>query len=312
MLKRMIVATAAAALAAAGMGAPPYAQAEAGRPSAEPRAEPSLHDLRRRAATGDAEAQNELGARLLQSEDPAHHEEARRVFESAAAAGDAEAKNNLATVMALGIGGPADEGRGRALREEAARLGSVGAHLSLAEHYLRGVGGYPRDPSRAFEHVRTAAALASPIADYAQWRLAMMHLEGVGTARDPVEAYRLLVIASDAGGVHAMISRAVMLATGEGVAEDDAAARSLYRRAAESGEVRFAHALRGLGAMLVTGEGGSAALPRGIAYLRIAPAGGDADARTLLERWDDRITPEVHAEAVRISEAWIAEHLPGD
>ena len=109
-----------------------------------------------------------------------------------------------------------------------------------------------------------------------------------------------------------MISRAVMLATAEGVDEDDAAARSWYRRASESGQDGFAHALRGLGSMLVTGEGGPPDLARGIAYLRIAAAAGDQPAWTLLEQWDDRVTPDVHAEAARLSEAWIAEHLPED
>ena len=93
------------------------------------------------------------------------------------------------------------------------------------------------------------------MASYAQWRLAMMHLNGIGTPADPEEAYRWVVRASDAGDVGAMISRGVMLAIGQGVAEDDAAARLWYQRAAESRDVNFPHALRALGGMLVLGQG---------------------------------------------------------
>jgi TPR repeat protein len=139
----------------------------------------------------------------------------------------------------------------------------------------------------------------------------MMHLEGIGTPANAAEAYRWVVRASENGGVRGMISRAVMLATGQGVAEDDQAARLWYQRAAESGDVMFAHGLRGLGAMLVSGEGGPADVPRGIAYLRIAQAGRDANAARILESLRDRITPEVDRQAREISRQWMREHMPG-
>jgi len=158
--------------------------------------------------------------------------------------------------------------------------------------------------------MQTAASLPSPHRVYVQWRLAMMHLEGVGTPRNPQEAYRILVEASEAGGVSAMISRAVMLATGDGVAEDDAAARLWYQRASESGEVGFAHGLRGLGSMLISGEGGPVDLARGIAYLRLAAAAGDNQAPAILDHFRDRVTPEIGNEAHRIATAWLARHMP--
>ena len=51
-----------------------------------------------------------------------------------------------------------------------------------------------------------------------------------------------------------MISLAVMLAVGQGVAPDPAEARLWYARTAESGS---AHALRALGMMILVGEGGA-------------------------------------------------------
>ncbi|HYG31285.1 MAG TPA: tetratricopeptide repeat protein [Allosphingosinicella sp.] len=272
--------------------------------------ERSLEQLRREAEAGDGEAQNDLGTRLLDMRDPARQAEARRWFQRASDSGNAEARNNLATMLMFGIGGPADEAGGRRLMEEAAQMGSIGARLSLAERYLQGGDGYPRDHGRAYEQIRAAAGSSGPARLYAQWRLAMMHLQGVGTPRDPQEAYRLLVSASEAGGVEAMISRAVMLATGEGVAEDDGAARRWYQRAAESGERGFEHALRGLGSMLAAGEGGPVDLPRGIAYLRIAQAAGDENAAAILQAFSDRITPEIDEQARRIAGEWMRRHLP--
>lgn len=278
--------------------------------AAPPRAaEPTIEELRARARAGDVEAQSDLGVSLFETQREDVLAEARSWFERAAAAGHAEAKNNLAGMLDTGAGGPADPARARRLREEALREGSIGAHLTLAEAHIRGAGGYPRDPERAFQLTQAAAALASPSRSYVQWRLAMMHLQGIGTQRNASEAYRILVEASEAGGVRAMISRAVMLATGEGVAQDGAAARLWYQRAAESGEIGFAHALRGLGGMLVAGEGGPVDLPRGIAFLRIAAAAGDDQAPGILEHYRDRVTPEAGDEAHRIATAWVARYL---
>jgi uncharacterized protein len=266
--------------------------------------------LRTRAQAGDSAAQTDLGLALMNSEDPAEQREARQLLRTAYERGGPEAINNYAAVLLLGIGGPADEPEGRRLRDLAASRGSIGANLSIAERYLRGGEGYPRDPVRAFQYVRAAAESPLNGAGFAQWRLAMMYLNGQGTPVDRAEAYRWVVRASDGGNVTAMISRGVMLATGEGVAEDDAAARIWYQRAAESGDVNFPHAMRTLGAMLVTGEGGPVDLPRGIAYLRIAKAANDANASRLLETWRDRITPEVNRQAVEIANRWMAEHMP--
>lgn len=306
-----VIIALAAALPAPAAGQPGDASIVARTGPIRPPAE-TIGQVRARAEAGDLDAQHDLGIRLLDTQDPARQIEARRWFQRASDAGHAEARQSLATMIMMGIGGPADEARGRRLMEEAARLGSIGAHLSISERYLRGLDGYPRDAVRAFEHMRSAAAWNDPGGLYARWRLAMMHLEGVGTARNPQEAYRIVAAASEAGGVNAMISRAVMLATGEGVAEDDAAARHWYQRAAESGERGFEHALRGLGAMLVAGEGGPIDLPRGIAYLRIAQAAGDQNATTILQLYSDRVTPQIDEQARGIAGEWMRRHLPSE
>lgn len=274
--------------------------------------EETIDQLRARAERGDRGAQLDLGGRLLDSGSEADAAEARRWFQRAAEAGNVEAKNAYASMLIAGAGGPADAALGRRLMEEAAREGSVGANLTLADRYLHGDDGYPSDARRAFQHTAAAAAAerASGRGSFAQWSLAMMHLRGTGTRRNSEEAYRILVATSEAGGVRAMISRAVMLATGDGVAKDAPAARHWYQRAAESGERGFEHALRSLGAMLALGEGGAVDLPRGLAYLRIAQAANDELAGRVLAEIADRVTPEIDAEARRIAEEWMQRHLP--
>jgi uncharacterized protein len=279
--------------------------------------EVSLADLRARAEAGDAEAQNDLGGRLAEAADGRQGSdpqlvEVREWFRRSSAGGSAEGMNSYASMLLLGIGGPPDEAEGRRLRERAAELGSVGARITLSDRYLEGAEGYPRDPARALELMRAAAESSSRTANFAQWRTGMMYLNGMGTTADPQEAFRWVARASNNGEINAMISRAVMLATGQGVAENDVEARSWYERAATSGRIGFAHGLRGLGYMLLTGEGGSADLPRGIAYLRIAAAANEQNARQLLTQWNDRITPEINDRAREISNRWVEEHLRGD
>jgi hypothetical protein len=278
--------------------------------AAPPAAEPSIAELRTRAAAGDVGARLDLGRRILNPEDPASLTEARTLFQGAMRAGNAEAKSNYALMLMMGWGGPADVETGRRLRAEAAAEGSMAANMTLAERYLEGAEGYPRDPALAFRHIGLVANSSSPSAPYAQWRLAMLHLQGTGTPVDLPEAWRLVVRASDAGETSAMVSRGVMLAIGQGVTENDAEARSWYRRAAESRRRGFGDGLRGLGWMLATGEGGPVDLPTGIAYLMIASDAQAAQADDMLGQLRPRITPEIDRQAREIGQRWVDEHWP--
>ena len=280
---------------------------------AQQQAEVSIEELRRQAEAGVPEARRELGIALMLRNGTTDLVEARRWLRLASEAGDAEAKNAYAGLLLNGAGGPIDASEGQRLLLEAAAEGSVGANFTLSMALRNGSASFPRDPVRAFTHMEAAARLVTGVgAPRIHWELGMMHLQGIGTPANAEVAYRWVSRAADAGGINGMISRAVMLATGEGVAEDDVAARSWYVRASELDDPLFAHALRGLGSMLVSGEGGERDVSRGIAYLRIAQAGNDENARILLERWRDLITPEVDREAWRIANEWMAEHMPSD
>lgn len=298
------------AAAMALIGPPALAAQPAAPAAARPAAEPSIAELRTRAAAGDAGAQVDLGRRILNPEDPASLSEARTLFQRSMQAGNAEAKSNYALMLMMGWGGPADVEQGRRLRAEAAAEGSMAANMTLADRYLEGAEGYPRDPALAFRHTSMVANSSTPNAPYAQWRLAMMHLQGIGTPASEQEAWRWVVRASDGDDTSAMVSRGVMLAIGQGVTENDAEARDWYRRAAESRRQGFGDGLRGLGWMLATGEGGPVDLPTGIAYLMIASDARAQRADEFLERLRPQITPEIDRQAREIGQRWVGEHWP--
>lgn len=270
----------------------------------------SIFTLPASAQDSTATAEEDRGFELLTNGDPNDDAEARRLLETAAAQQRPEAINALSSMLYNGVGGPADAERARTLLLRAAELGSIGANMTLAERYINGDDGLPRDAERGYRHAVAAAESVNNVrgAAWAQWRVGMMTLQGVGTSADPVRAYGWVARASENGSVHAMVSRAVMLAIGQGIARDPQAAREWYLRAAESGELGSAHGLRGLGAMLVTGEGGARDIPRGYAYLVLAQEGGDENAAALLERFQGYFSDPVRQQAQSIILAWRLAH----
>ncbi|MEQ1810213.1 MAG: tetratricopeptide repeat protein [Terricaulis sp.] len=250
------------------------------------------------------------GMDLLVNNDPSDDAEARRLLEIASEQDRPEAINALPNMVGNGLGGPEDDERAFALMQRAGELGSIGANLTLAEIYTRGAGDIAPDPALGLRHAIAAAEATSNSrsAAWAQWRLGMRYLDGENTAADPVRAYEWISRSSENGGVQGMLSRAVMLARGEGVAQDAAAARVWYQRAAESDSIGSAHALRGLGAMLIIGEGGPVDIPRGYAYLLLAEEGGDEMAPRLLQRFDSVVDARAREHATSIMAAWRINH----
>lgn len=264
------------------------------------------------AQAGTADADFERAFELMGSKAPADQTRARELMKAASDAGNVEARNGYATMLTMGIGGPKDARRARRLREEAAAAGSEGANLTLMELHLAGAEGYPRDAGKAYGFARAAAdsPLASPTRHcFAQWKVGMMTLAGTGTAKDAAAAYGWVKRAAGNGCANGLISQAAMLATGDGVAEDDVAARALYARASESGDRNFGHALRGLAGMMLAGEGGPVDAATGFGYLMIAKAAGDANADRLLTIHAAAFTPDVRAQGIEISKRWMAEHM---
>lgn len=306
--RRRFVATGLALLLAASTGA---ADAAA-QPPLKERSTGDVDAMRQRARGGEAEAGYELGMALMARSDERSLKEAREVLRASMRSGHVEAQNAYAGLLLNGAGGAREEAEGRRLLLDAARRGSVGAHVTLSMAHMNGDGGFERDARRAFQHMQAAAMIDKPKNGWLLWRLGMMHLEGIGTPKDAAEAYRWVARAAEKGAVEGMISRAVMLATGDGVAKNAPEARDWYGRAARSGERGWEHALRGLGGMLLMGDGGPVDLPRGFGYLLAAHSAGDELAAQLIDMFRSKITPEIETEAVAIAKGWVKARPASD
>ena len=182
----------------------------------------------------------------------------------------------VAVTYRYGLGGVAyDHATARARLERCVELDAAPdlCPRLLAVYVETGTGGGGADPAGAARLYRVAADAGDP---QAQWEYAMRLLDGRGgLTPDAQAAYDYVRRAAEGGLQSARISQAVMLATGEGVAQDPAAAFRAYESALAVPGDGTAHALRGLSVMTYTGEGTVIDEGLGMAGLLIAAAMGD-------------------------------------
>lgn len=149
------------------------------------------------AEAGNAFAQfNHAQALVAAKPGPAGVLEALPWFERAAAQNVPDAQYALAQIYMNAEGVP-DEKRSQArdLMEEAARAGFDTAQLDLAFWLIDGVGG-PKDYEKAFQWMSIAANRGNVVA---QNRLAILHINAIGTRGDPVEAGKWYIVSRRAG-----------------------------------------------------------------------------------------------------------------
>ena len=258
------------------------------------------------AAAGLARAQNDLGAwTLLEGGDAMR---AMEHFRKAARAGVPEAAFNLALLKLSGITRAPEEAA--RWMQEAARAGLPEAWLGMGVLYERGVG-VGRNLEQAMRWYRKAARAG--IAD-AMVNLALLELRhGDEDAREearkwleaaavrgdayaqeelgalillgelpgsPREARQRLAQAARAGIPEAIYDLAGLYRRGEGVAQDDARALALYRKAAALG---FAPAMNALAYMHALGRGTRRDRDRARDWLEKAARMGDRLAERNLD-----------------------------
>lgn len=122
--------------------------------------------------------------------------EALPYFEKAAEQGVADAQYALAQIYNNTDGVP-DEKRARAreFMEKAARAGYDTAQLDYAIWLIDGVGG-PKDYEAGFRWMQVAATRGNVVA---QNRMAILHINAIGTKGDPVEAAKWYILSRRAG-----------------------------------------------------------------------------------------------------------------
>lgn len=180
----------------------------------------------------------------------------------------------------------------------------VDSHFLLGRAYRNGWD-VEVDAPRAYGHFVIASEQGDP---RAQWNVGMMLLTGEGVAKNEAEAYRHVRLSAEAGHLDGMTSHAVMLALGQGVEVDAKAARDWYWAAAQLGS---AHALRGLGGMLLSDEGGDPDPALGIALLELAAEAGDPVAPQILG-FVEEAAEELRADVDAARAEWLAAVGPPD
>lgn len=150
----------------------------------------------------------------------------------------------------------AGEAAGVETLKQAAGLGSTAAQLHLASLYENGAAGLTASPAEARVWVRRAADAGDPRAMH---NYGMYLFEGVGGARDRVEALAWLVKAAESGLVDSQFNVAKLYESGdEGIQADLPEAYKWYLIAARAGDGDAQAAVERLRASLPASERGSA------------------------------------------------------
>eukprot|EP00475_Leptophrys_vorax_P041727 TRINITY_DN78771_c0_g1_i1.p1 TRINITY_DN78771_c0_g1~~TRINITY_DN78771_c0_g1_i1.p1 ORF type:complete len:217 (+),score=29.79 TRINITY_DN78771_c0_g1_i1:64-714(+) len=96
--------------------------------------------------------------------------------------------------------------------------------------YDRGLKGYPKEPARALELLKTAAELGN--AD-AQYRVGLYYDRGIVVSEDSKEAACWYLKAAEGGSLSAQFSLGICYSKGIGVGQDDAKALEWLQKAGE-------------------------------------------------------------------------------
>ena len=162
--------------------------------------------------------------------------------------------------------------------------------------------GVERDTVLAARYYRAAAAQGE---NHARWRLGVMIDQGE-TPGELEEAVALFQQAADEDFLDAVVSLAVMQATGRGVPQDYAAALQNYMAAAALGSD---HAARGVGVMIWNGEGVEQDRTEATAWFLLSTAMGSEHAQTSLEMAFDALGDAADERAITERASEIAETL---
>ena len=193
--------------------------------------------LKQLADRGSADAQFELGIRLLGGEGMAKDEtKAAEWLRKAAAQSHLPAMNALGTLCEEGVGLPKDAKKAFDWYKKAAQYGLPLAQQNLAECYDLGKG-VEANPEEAAKWIQRAANQDFPPAQ-AQYGWKLEH--GKGVKKDMREAAVWYLKAAQQGLVAAMTHLAYLYYTGQGVPLDYRRAEAWYRLAAKS-EDPWAH-----------------------------------------------------------------------
>jgi uncharacterized protein len=163
-----------------------------------------VQETRRRAESGDAESQLELGSLYFAGQGvPQHYGEALKWYRRAAEQGNAAAQNNLAAMYLKGQGVPANPVEGAKWLQKAAGQGFARAQLNLGALFTAGIG-VGRNLPEALRWFQRAANQGDA---EGQRRLGEVYTQGQMVRQDLVEAYKWFNLAAAQGDKEAVEAR---------------------------------------------------------------------------------------------------------
>jgi len=248
----------------------------------------------KRAQAGDAAAQTLIAEIYDKGRGiPRDGKEAAAWYELAARAGNHQAQFAYAVKLLDGRDIRIDRRAARELMEKAALAGLPAASFNYAQML---VGDNAAGIVEALPFYRRAAEAGVADAAYA---MAQFHAEGIGVAKDDVEARRWLGEAARAGFDTAQVELGIWLANGRGGEKDEKAAYGWMERAARGGN---AIAQNRLAKMLVLGIGTEPDPAQAAAWHMLARKAGLTDA--WLDEFVARLDEATRDKAIAAARNW--------
>ncbi len=210
----------------------------------------------------------------------------------------------LALVLVFSLGNASEQiealvdksqfGEAVRIAEAEAERGDPVAHAWLGRFYEAGEG-VTADARVAAYHYRVAAKEGN---NYARWRIGVMI--DTGTAEGSLEeAVAMFRAAAAEDYTDAIVSLAVMQATGRGTAQDDVAALASYMRAAR---MKDSGGVRGVGVMFHLGQTVKQDSQEALAWFLVAAAMGEQSFYYVAESMPDSDFDAIEARAIEIAE----------
>jgi len=240
-----------------------------------------IEQARKKAADGDADAQNTLGEAYQQGQGvPQSHEEAVKWFTLAANQGHAAAQYHLSMYYKAGTGVPRDADKALALLRQSAEQNYVQAQIDLAVYFAKGK---QKDTVKSLQWLQRAAANGS---GRALNNLGYMYIWGKGLEKDEKKGFSLLQQAAQAGNDTGMVNLSICYDKGIGTKADPQKGLSWLTKAAKKGDPAAQYRLgirqkNGLVWIKKSAEQGfsAAQFNLGMMYI-LGSQGAEKDART--------------------------------
>ncbi len=247
-----------------------------------------------RARRGDLDAQNTVGAKLLQMGGVTNYANAVRWFRRAADEGSVLSRFWLGSCYSDGKGVQQDYSEALKWYLLAAEQEHSPSQCALGALYARGLG-VPQDFSEAVKWYRFAAEQGDPLA---QLNLGAKYLIGQGVVQDFPEAVKWYRLAAEQGLAGAQYHLGNCYSDGQGVPQDYKEAINWYRLAAEQGDRLAQH---NLGAIYSNGQGVPKDYREAVNWYRLAAEQGLADSQFMIGRRYayGQGVPQDHTEAAK-------------